>query len=267
MKVDGKVVVVTGAGSGIGRQLVLELISRGASVAAGDINSDSLAETRELANAGERVMTAVVDISDRTRTSEFPAEVEAALGSPDAVINNAGIIQPFVRLNELEFETIERVFDINFYGTLNMVKAFLPGLLERPVAHLANVASMGAFLPVPGQTIYGASKAAVKLMTEGLYAELLETNVGVSVIMPGAVATNITENSGVDAPISDEEAEQSSYRTTSAEDAAKVIVDGIEDDQLHIYVGRDSLFMNLANRLAPKRSTHLIQRQMKDLLA
>jgi short-subunit dehydrogenase len=147
-----------------------------------------------------------------------------------------------------------------------MVKAFLPHLLERPVAHVANVSSMGGFLPVPGQTIYGASKAAVKLMTEGLYAELLDTNVGVSVIFPGAVATDITGNSGVDIPAMDT-ASQSKIRTTSPEDAAKIILDGIESDDLHIYVGRDSRTMSLMTRVAPRRATHLIYRQMKDLLS
>jgi short-subunit dehydrogenase len=132
-----------------------------------------------------------------------------------------------------------------------MVKAFLPHLLMRPVAHVANVSSMGGFLPVPGQTIYGASKAAVKLMTEGLYAELLDTNVGVSVVFPGAVATDITGHSGVEIPGTDT-VDQSKIRTTSPEDAARIIVDGIESDDLHIYVGRDSRTMNLLTRVAPR---------------
>jgi short-subunit dehydrogenase len=144
------------------------------------------------------------------------------------------------------------------------VKAFLPHLLERPVAHVANVSSMGGFLPVPGQTIYGASKAGVKLMTEGLYAELLETNVGVSVVLPGSLATDIATNSGVD--IGDMTVEESDYSMTSAEDAARIILDGIEKENLHIFVGRDSIMMNVANRAAPRRSTHLIYRRMKDLL-
>jgi short-subunit dehydrogenase len=125
---------------------------------------------------------------------------------------------------------------------------------------------MGAFLPVPGQTIYGAAKAGIKLLSEGMYAELLETNVGVSVVMPGAVATNITANSGIDIPVEEDSANQTTYPTTSAEDAARIIVDGIEADRLHILVGRDARFLNMANRLAPRRSTHLITRQMKDLL-
>lgn len=266
MQVREKTFVVTGGGSGIGRQLVMELLGRGARVAAVDIRPETLEETASLAGAGERLSTDVLDVTDREAVGSLPVKVAAAHGSVDGLINNAGIIQPFVRLAELAYEDIERVVDVNFYGTVHMVKAFLPHLLERPVAHIANVSSMGGFLPVPGQTIYGATKAAVKLMTEGLYAELMESSVGVSVVMPGAVATNITDNSGVDAPMAPEEAAESGVRSTSAEDAARIIVDGIESDRLHIFVGTDSRLMNLANRLAPRRSTHLIQRQMKDLL-
>lgn len=259
--------VVTGGGNGIGRQVVLDLLKRGASVAAVDIRQDSLDETVGLGEAGDRLSTHVVDITDRQACEALPDEVIAAHGAVDGLINVAGIIQPFVRLNDLDYETIERVMSVNLYGTIHMVKAFLPHLLERPVAHVANVSSMGGFLPVPGQTIYGASKAAVKLMTEGLYAELLETNVAVTVIMPGAVRTEITANSGVDIPGGDAAAEESNFPATSPEDAAQIILDGMEGDKLHIFVGRDSRMMSLANRVAPRRSTHLIYRQMRDLLA
>lgn len=177
----------------------------------------------------------------------------------------AGIIQPFVPLNDLDHDAIERVISVNLYGTIHTVKAFLPRLLERDEAYIVNVSSMGGFLPVPGQTIYGASKAGVKLLTEGLYAELLETPVGVTVVMPGAVETDITGNSGVEAPGQDAE-EQPSVRMTAPADAARMIVDGIERDRLHVFVGRDARLMNLLTRLMPKRAAHMIQRQMRELL-
>lgn len=216
--------------------------------------------------AGDRIATFTVDITDRAAVDALPQQVAEALAPADGLINVAGIIQPFVRVVDVDVAAIERVLDVNLYGTLNTVKAFLPVLLERPEAHLANVSSMGGFLPVPGQTIYGASKAAVRLLTEGLYAELLDSSVGVSVVFPGAVSTEITANSGVDAPGGAAAEGGSSYPTTSAEDAGRMIVDGIEADKLHIFVGRDARLMNLANRLAPRRSTHLIQSRMKDLL-
>ena len=267
MEVRDKVFVVTGGGNGIGRELVLGLVSKGARVSAVDIRQESLDETAALAGAGERVHTSVADVTDREATAALPQKVIAALGAVDGLINNAGIIQPFVKFNDLDFAAIEKVVNVNLYWTVSMCKVFLPYLLERPVAHLANVSSMGGFLPVPGQAVYGATKAAVKLLTEGLYAELLDTGVGVSVIMPGAVGTNITENSGVDIPAgAAQSAEESNIRTTSPAEAARIIIDGIEDDQLHIFVGSDSLMMNVAVRLSPKRSTHLIQKRMKGLL-
>jgi short-subunit dehydrogenase len=207
-----------------------------------------------------------VDITDRDAVLAAPDKIEAALGQIDGFVNVAGIIQPFVKLNELDFDAIERVVNVNLWGTINVVKSFLPHLLERPVAHLANVSSMGGFLPVPGQTMYGATKAAVKLMTEGLYAELMDTNVGVTVIMPGAVATDIGANSGIDMSGMDVEAAAAESRATAPDEAARVIVDGIEDDQLHVYVGKDSLMMGILSRAAPKQSTHLITKQMKNLL-
>ena len=267
VEVRDKVMVVTGGGNGIGRELVLELLERGSRVAAVDVRAESLEETTQLAGAGDRLATFMVDITDRAAVEGLPEEVMTAHGAVDGLINNAGIIQPFIKLNDLDYDAIDRVMNVNFYGTLHMVKSFLPRLLERPVAHIANVSSMGGFLPVPGQTIYGASKAAVKLMTEGLYAELLETNVGVSVIMPGGVSTNITAHSGVEIPGGmDADEAASSRRVTDPKAAAKIIIDGIESDRLHILVGRDALMMNLANRIAPRASTHLITRQMKDLL-
>lgn len=265
MKVNDKVMVVTGGGNGIGRQLVLELSRRGAKVTAVDIRQESLDETVRLAGAGDRLHTVVVDITDREATAALPERIIAAHGTVDGLINNAGIIQPFVRLDELEYKDMERVINVNLWGTINMVKAFLPLLLKRPEAHIANTSSMGGFLPVPGQTVYGAAKAAVKLMSEGLYAELLDTNVGVSVVMPGAVATEITSNSGVEVPGA-ATADTSQIKTTSPEDAAAIIIDGIEADDLYIYVGRDSKMMGLFTRVAPKRATHMIQKRMKELL-
>lgn len=265
MELTNRTFVVTGGGNGIGRQVVLELLRRGALVAALDLREDGLDGTRALAG-GDGLATFQLDVSDREATSASLDRVVAELGPVDGLINVAGIIQPFVRVNDLDWETIDRVVDVNFYGTLNMVKAYLGHLLERPQAHIANVSSMGGFLPVPGQSIYGATKAAVKLLSEGLYAELRDSNVGVSVIMPGAVSTEITSNSGVDAPAGAGSAEEAKLPVTAPEEAARIICDGIAEDKLHIYVGKDSVAMNIATRLAPKQATHLIQRQMKALL-
>jgi NAD(P)-dependent dehydrogenase (short-subunit alcohol dehydrogenase family) len=268
MKVRDKVFVVTGAGAGMGRELTLGLLERGAEVVAVDIRQEGLDETTFLADAGDKLTALVVDVTDRQSVERLPEKVIDAYGAVDGLINNAGIIQPFVRVADLEYSVIDRVINVNLYGTIFMVKAFLPYLLARPEAHIANVSSMGGFLPVPGQTIYGASKAAVKLFTEGLYAEMIGTNVGVSVIMPGAVMTDIAGNSGVPMPaMSPEEIEKASGRGTSPQDAAKIMLDGIESNRLHIYVGSDSRMMSIATKLAPRKATHMIAKKMQGLLA
>jgi NAD(P)-dependent dehydrogenase (short-subunit alcohol dehydrogenase family) len=267
VKAEGKVLVVTGAGSGMGRQIVLELLRRGARVAAVDVNPQTLEETAAQAAAGDRLATFVVDITDRPAVEALPAKVVERFGAVDGVVNCAGIIQPFVRLNDLDYSAIDRVFKVNWLGTLYMTKAFLPSLLARPEGHLVNVSSMGGFLPVPGQTVYGASKAAVKLMTEGLSAELAETNVHVTVVFPGAVNTNITTNSGVAMPAMNAEMSARARSTYPADKAGKDIVDGMERNAFRVLVGSDSKMMDRLYRLSPRRATGFIAGQMKDLLS
>ena len=229
-----------------------------------DRNPAGLDDTAEAAGAARtRLSTHVVDITDRAVVQGLPAGVVAAHGAVDGLINNAGIIQPFVPVAELDDATIERVLDVNLMGTLHMVRAFLPHLASRPEAHLANVSSMGGFFPFPGQTMYGASKAAVRLLTEGLYAELLDTNVGVSVIFPGAVDTGISENSGLERPSTDA---QGSLPILSPAKAAAIMIRGIEKDKLHIYVGPDSRLMSLAIKVAPRPAIRFVQKQMNKRL-
>ncbi|MCB9741781.1 MAG: SDR family oxidoreductase [Alphaproteobacteria bacterium] len=265
MRLQDKVVVVTGAGSGIGQALCEGLLARGARVAAVDLRQEGLDETAQLLHAGTRLSLHAVDITDQPAVEALPEAVLAHHGVVDGVINNAGIIQPFLPFAEMDDASIERVINVNLMGTIHVVRAFLPLLQARPVAHLVNVASMGGFMPFPGQTLYGASKAAVRLLTEGLYAELVDGPVSVSLVLPGAVDTHITENSGVSSP-TPEAAEDSAMKPLPAKDAARIILDGVEDDQLHILVGRDARALWALQRLAPDGSIRFIQRQMKKMM-
>lgn len=266
MKVMNRVMVVTGGGSGIGRELVLRLVHRGARVAAVDINAAALQEMVALSGEHQnKISTHVTNVSDREAVEALPDAVIAAHGAVDGIINNAGIIQPFVRLNDLSYEAIERVLNVNLYGVIYMTKTFLPHLLQRPQAHIVNVSSMGGFFPFPGQTLYGASKAAVKLLTEGLYSELIETRVGVTVAFPGAVATNISANSGL-AEMAAANEGSPSMPMTSAGDAAEIIINAMEQDKFQVYVGRDARLMNLFYKLMPRRATQFIYSRMKSLL-
>jgi NAD(P)-dependent dehydrogenase (short-subunit alcohol dehydrogenase family) len=258
MKLNDKVVLVTGAGSGMGRELTLELVRRGSKVIAVDMHQAAVEETSKLAGSGVTALT--LDVTDRAAVAALPAKV----GVIDCLINNAGIIQPFVPVKDLTIEQAEKVMNVNFYGPFAMIKAFLPTLMARPEAHILNVSSMGAYAPVPGQSVYGASKAAVKLLTEGLRSELMETKVGVTVVFPGAVATNITTNSGLAMP--DVDADSSSFKQTPASVAAKMMVDAIEKGKPRITVGKDATMMDRLSRLNPVFAANLIYKQMKSLL-
>ena len=269
MKVQNKVMVVTGGGSGMGRELVLNLLAKGARVAAVDVNEATLRETAQLSeNNNARLSLHIVNITDKDAVASLPEQVISKHGTVDGLINNAGIIQPFVRVNELDYAAIERVMNVNFYGTLYMTKAFLPHLLTRPEAHIVNVSSMGGFLPVPGQSIYGASKAAVKLLTEGLHSELLTTNVRVTVVFPGAVGTNIAANSGVgiSGPATEDTDARNSFKPLAPNKAAEIIIDGIEQNRYRVMVGSDATFLDRFYRLSPERAANFIFKQMKSLL-
>lgn len=269
MHIQGKTFVVTGAGGGIGSELVKLLIKKGAKVAAVDLSEKSLEELFVSIGAEQsKLSTHSLNITNSSDVSNLPKTIEEIHGTIDGLINCAGIIQPFVKINNLDIETIRRVMDVNFYGTVNMTKAFLPKLLERNEAHIANVSSMGGFLPVPGQGVYGASKAAVKLMTESLYAELLDTPVRVSVVYPGATNTNITQNSNVTTPEPKGAAggKDLSGMMLPASKSAEQIIKGIEKNKLHIYTGKDSKLMSKLYRLNPVFATKLIAKQMKSLL-
>ncbi|WP_413375993.1 SDR family NAD(P)-dependent oxidoreductase [Alkalihalobacillus sp. 1P02AB] len=264
MEIKNKVFVVTGGGSGIGRELVLNLLSKGAQVAAVDLNKNGLEETVQLAGEKkDKVSTHVVNITDREAVEALPEQVMAYHGAVDALINNAGIIQPFVHVNDLDYEKIKLVMDVNFYGTLYMVKTFLPHLLKRPVAHITNISSMGGFLPVPGQSIYGASKAAVKLMTEGLHSELKDTNVNVTVVFPGGVGTDITKNSGADTGERKEATAEQKKKLLTPQDAAEIIIKGTENNQYRVLAGKDSKLLDFIYRMNPKKAASLIAEKLK----
>lgn len=273
MRVAGSTVVVTGGGNGIGQELVLELLRRGARVAAVDLRAESLAETLQRAAASDRLSVHTADVTDRAAVGALPAEVVQAHGQIDVLVNVAGVIQQFVPFIDLEYSEMERVIDVNLWGVLHTCHAFLPLLRERPESALVNVGSMGGLAPVPGQTVYGASKAAVQLFTEGLYAELRGTSVAVSTVVPGGVATNIADNSGAATPgkhqqsaDEDDAAKSQTAKLTSAPDAARQIADAIEKGAFRVIIGKDAKIVDRLARLSPRRATEMIAKRMASLL-
>ena len=164
MKVNYKVFMVTGGGNGLGRELVLNLLHKECKVVAVDKSKSALEETERLAGKyAETLIKVEADITDEVAMKNLLENMEYQFDGIDGVINNAGIIQPFKTIHDIDFDSIDRIFNINFKGTLNIIKIFLPCLLKQPQAHIVNVSSMGGFIPVAGQVIYGASKAAVKI--------------------------------------------------------------------------------------------------------
>jgi short-subunit dehydrogenase len=269
MDIRNKIFVITGAGNGMGREVTLNLLAGGASVAAVDLNEKALSETFNLAQKNSKNLSIhVLNITNLDEVQKLPEQIINIHGNIDALINNAGIIQPFVKINNLDFSDINRVMNVNFFGSLYMTKTFLPYLLKRPEAKIVNTSSMGGFLPVPGQSIYGASKAAVKLFTEGLRAELLNTNVKVSVVFPGAVGTNIASNSGIEntPKLSEVDVKNTKIKMTSVTKAAKIIVKGIEKNKTRIFIGNDSFFMDILYRINPVGAANLITKKMGSLL-
>lgn len=247
----------------MGQQLVLQLLAKGGTVAASDIRQDGLDDTVQRAGANaERLSTHIADVADKDAVKALVGQVLERHGHVDGLFNNAGIIQPFKKMMQLEDSDIDRVMNINFFGTVNMTRAFLPHLLERPEGHVVNTSSMGGFLPVPGQAIYCASKAAVKLFTEALFAELMDTNVRVTAVFPGAVATNIGANSGIEM----EENAEAASKALQPEVAAEKIIEGMEDDEFHVLVGTDAKMMDKLSRLMPEKAVKIIQKRMASLL-
>ncbi|WP_102158061.1 SDR family NAD(P)-dependent oxidoreductase [Zhihengliuella halotolerans] len=273
MEIIQNVFVVTGGGNGIGREVVLQLLGRNSRVAAVDLDAAALAETARLANAGDLLSTHAVDITDRAAVGALPAAVKEAHGKVDGLINVAGIIHEFTPLSGLGHDVIERVMNVNFWGTVNTSQAFLPELESRPYAAIVNVSSMGALVPFPGQSAYGASKAAVKLFTEGLRAEHQGTKLAVTVVFPGAISTNITANSGVEmrpAAVKPVMAVKKGKKPkkhkeptlTSPEDAAAEIVRAVETGKPRVLIGKDAVMMDRLSRLLPAKVVTMIAKKM-----
>jgi len=258
MRINGNVFVVTGAGNGMGREVTLALIAKGARVAAVDVSQEGLEETSRRSADGRRITLHRVDITDRDAVEELASRVTADQGRVDGVVNIAGIIQRFTRVTELTPDEMQRVMNVNFWGTVNITYAFLPHLMARPAASLTNMSSLSALIPFAGQTFYGASKGAVKQFTEGLYQELRRSNVQIGTIFPGNTRTDIGKNSGVNLPGSGGR----ELKGTSARKAGAIIVKGIERGRFRILTGSDAWVLDKLVRLAPRWATGVLAKPL-----
>lgn len=268
MELANRTAVVTGAGSGIGRALALSLAQRGCHLALGDIDAAGLARTMELLDEqgthDVRISTRVLDVADVDAVAAFPEAVLTTHPTVDLLINNAGVALggTFAQLSADEFDWL---FDINFHGVVHMTRAFLPLLQASDDARIVNLSSVFGMIAPPGQTAYVASKFAVRGFSESLRHELAGTQVGVTVVHPGGVATAIAERARHAVAITTEEAtrQRSSARKLlrlSPNIAGETIIKGIERRRDRVLVGSDAHAIAMLVRLLPVSYWKIIAR-------
>jgi len=256
---DGKVVVITGAASGIGRALALEVGGRGALVAVSDVDDAGLAETvARVEVAGVReIRSASVDVADRAAVAAYAAEVAEHFGRVNVIVNNAGV-SVSGDVTELSYEDLDWIVGINFWGVVHGTKEFLPHLIASGDGHVVNLSSLFGLVSVPGQSAYNATKYAVRGFSEALREEMLVAGhpVGVTVVHPGGIRTDIVRNSRVSGR-QDKAATVKLFDEKLAkmtpERAAQIIAKAVLTDQPRLLVGLDAHLLHHVARLMGAR--------------
>lgn len=254
----GRVSAVTGAASGIGRALAVELADLGSHLALADVDEVGLAETAgACAGSGVKVTTAGVDVADRHAVFSWADQVFEEHGRVDLVVNNAGVALA-AEIATMAVEDLEWVMGVNFFGVLYGTKAFLPYLLERGEGHVVNMSSVFGLVGIPYQSAYNASKFAVRGFTDALRMELEAGRTGVSctAVFPGGVKTNIARHAKVDAGFAalaggrDEFVKRfDKVAMTRPDTAARRILRSVERDERHLLIGPEARLFELFSRL------------------
>jgi NADP-dependent 3-hydroxy acid dehydrogenase YdfG len=250
----GKVAAVTGAGSGIGQALALELARSGASVAISDVDTEGLAQTEEQLKAiGAPVRSDRLDVTEREAFQIYADQIKEHFGKVNQIYNNAGIA--FTGDVEItEFKDIERVMDVDFWGVVNGTKAFLPHLIASGDGHIVNVSSLFGLMSMPGQAAYNSAKFAVRGFTEALRQELVLNRdpVKVTSVHPGGIKTAIARN-GLTAEGVDPEAQYKFFdrrlASTTPQRAAEIILEAVRKNKARVLVGQDAVVLDLIVRI------------------
>jgi NAD(P)-dependent dehydrogenase (short-subunit alcohol dehydrogenase family) len=264
-----KVVVITGAGSGIGRALALDLAARGAVLALCDIVEPGLTETARLARAAGApdVHAEQLDVSDRAAVGRYADSVVGRFGRVNVVVNNAGVALDGALL-DVGYDDMDWIMGVNFWGVVHGTKSFLPHLIASGDGHLVNVSSLFGLLSVPNQSLYNASKFAVRGFSEAVRQEMLLAGhpVGVSVVHPGGVKTGIarsgrsaTTRSAAEIEAANTHFEEKLARTSAAR-AAEIILRGVSRNKARILVGADAHVLHAVAKLAGSRYQDLFAR-------
>jgi short-subunit dehydrogenase len=265
-----RIAAITGAGSGIGRALALDLAARGAKLALSDVNEEGLAETKRRVErqGGATVITDRVDVADREAVYAWAERVEESLGAAHLVVNNAGVGLGG-KLRNVSYEDFEWLMSINFWGVVHGSLAFLPILEKQDEGHIVNISSVFGIIAAPLNGTYNAAKFAVKGFTEALRMELeLDGSpVGVTCVHPGGIKTNIVKTSRMQAELSHLHgsiADEFQQRArTTPERCAKIILDGVRRNAPRVLVGPDAHVVDWMQRIAPTRYQRLAQRVAK----
>ena len=260
------VVVITGAGSGIGRALAREFAAGGAAIALADVNSGALEETRRLLGDA-KAATYKVDVADAAAMEAFAQKVQQDFGRVTILINNAGVALHGT-FEELALAEFEWLFRINFWGVIHGCKFFLPLLREQKEARIVNVSSVFGLIAPPGQTAYGASKYAIRGFSESLREELRASGVAVTCVHPAGINTNIAMNARAGAatdPHGQAEAREAFHRVAriTPEEAARTIVQGIVNNKDRILIGADAYRMDRMARMFPSRAGAMFANWLK----
>ncbi len=268
----GKVAVVTGAGSGIGQALAVELGRSGAKVAISDVDLDGLKETEERLRAiGAQVKSERLDVTEREAFLAYADRVAEHFGKVNQIYNNAGIaFSGDVEVSQ--FKDIERVMDVDFWGVVNGTKAFLPHLIASGDGHVVNISSVFGLFSVPGQSAYNSAKFAVRGFTEALRQEMILAGhpVGVTTVHPGGIKTAIARNaSAAEGLDRDELAKVFDKRLakTTPERAAQIILDAVRKNRARVLVGPDARVLDALVRLTGPGYQRLFSPVLRRLLA
>lgn len=269
-RLSDRVVVVTGAGSGIGRALALLLADKGARLALVDVHQAGLDDTaRRVADKKPGIHTSlhVVDVADREAMFALPQQVLDAHGEVDVVVNNAGVthIGDFA---DMDIDDFRWVVDVNLMGVVHGCKAFLPHLLQRDAAHIVNVSSLFGIVGVAQQSAYCTSKFAVRGFTSVLWEELKDTNVEVTCVHPAGVATGIVKNARAeDGDAQDGIAEAFEKYAQSPEKAAARIVKAIEKNEARVLLAAGSKTTDRVLRAFPVWGNRLWAKTLGSVLS
>ncbi|WP_020663346.1 SDR family NAD(P)-dependent oxidoreductase [Amycolatopsis benzoatilytica] len=248
---SGKVAVITGAGSGIGRALALELALHGARLELSDVDSEGLDGTvRQARERGALVRGHALDVADRAAVLAHAEDVAGEHGRVNLVVNNAGVALG-ATVEEMTFEDFDWLLGINLGGVVNGTKAFLPHLIASGDGHLVNISSVFGFVGVPTQSAYNAAKFAVRGFTESLREEMLAAGhpVGVSCVHPGGIKTNIARNARGGGDQDDLAAGFDKIALTTPKKAAQTILRGVRRKCARILIGPDAYVIDAIPRV------------------